>query len=137
MVAAIVDVTGAFIGVHRTYLRPDGSGKADVQPAKAMLGRCRGGSVRLAAAGEAVLIGEGIETTLAGMIATGLPGWAALSTSGMKALALPPAVRRVVLCADHDENGAGERAARIRRGVARPRSARRYLYVAAYRRGCG
>ena len=29
--------------VHRTYLRPDGSGKAKVEPAKAMLGACRGG----------------------------------------------------------------------------------------------
>lgn len=33
--------------VHRTYLRQDGSGKADVEPAKAMLGAAAGGAVRL------------------------------------------------------------------------------------------
>jgi hypothetical protein len=38
---------------------------------------------------------------------------AALSTSGMKALVLPPIVRTVVILGDHDANGAGERAARI------------------------
>jgi len=41
-----------------------------------------------------------------------MPAWAALSTSGLVALALPPIVRRVVILADHDANGAGERAAR-------------------------
>ena len=36
-------------GVHRTYLRPDGTGKAPVEPAKITLGPIRGGAVRLAA----------------------------------------------------------------------------------------
>ena len=43
------------------------------------------------------------------MQATGIPTWAALSTSGMQALDLPPAVRDVILLADGDD--AGERAA--------------------------
>jgi putative DNA primase/helicase len=60
-----------------------------------------------------MLIGEGIETTLAAMFATGLPGWAALSTSGLVALQLPPIVHDVVILADYDRSGAGERAARI------------------------
>jgi hypothetical protein len=38
--------------------------------------------------------------------------WAALSTSGMAALVLPPVVRMVVILTDHDASGAGERAAR-------------------------
>ena len=41
-----------------------------------------------------------------------LPAWAALSTSGLVALASPPVVRTVIILADHDANGAGERAAR-------------------------
>jgi hypothetical protein len=40
------------IGVHLTFLRPDGSGKADVEPRKAALGRVKGGAVRLAPAAE-------------------------------------------------------------------------------------
>ncbi|MCV6597151.1 MAG: hypothetical protein OIF40_08730 [Mangrovicoccus sp.] len=39
---------GARFAVHRTYLDPDGNGKAAIEPAKAMLGLCRGGAVRLA-----------------------------------------------------------------------------------------
>jgi putative DNA primase/helicase len=50
---------------------------------------------------------------LAVMQAVQQPVWAALSTSGMKALPLPPSVRTVVILTDNDANGAGERAAHI------------------------
>jgi putative DNA primase/helicase len=112
MVAAIVNVAGELIGVHRTYLRPDGTGKADVEPAKALLGRSSGGAVRLAPAAATLMVAEGIETAAAAMQATGQPAWAALSTSGMVALVLPSIVRNVIILADNDVNGAGERAAR-------------------------
>jgi hypothetical protein len=59
-----------------------------------------------------LMVGEGIETCLAAMTATAQPAWAALSTSGLRRLMLLPIVRRVVVCADHDASGAGERAAR-------------------------
>ena len=112
MVAAIVDAAGELIGVHRTYLRPDGSGKAGVERPKAMLGRAAGGAVRLAPACETLTVAEGIETALAAMQATAMPAWAALSTSGLVTLVLPPMVSTIVILADHDRNGAGERAAR-------------------------
>lgn len=49
MVCAVTRGTdGAFLGVHRTYLRPDGLGKAPVSPAKMSLGPCRGGVIRQA-----------------------------------------------------------------------------------------
>ena len=75
-----------------------------------MLGPCRGGAVRLAPAGDVLLVGEGIETCLAAMQATGLPAWAALSTSGLRTLDLPEAVQDVIILADGDD--AGEAAAR-------------------------
>jgi putative DNA primase/helicase len=64
------------------------------------------------------MVAEGIETCLAAMQSTRLPGWAApgwaaLSTWGMKALVLPPVVREIIILADHDADGAGERAARV------------------------
>jgi putative DNA primase/helicase len=59
-----------------------------------------------------LMVAEGIETTLAAMQATGLSAWAALSTSGLAALRLPPEVRQVIIVADNDANAAGERAAR-------------------------
>ena len=99
------------VGVHRTFLARDGSSKAPVDPQKMMLGPCKGGAVRLAPAGDVLMVGEGIETCLAGVQATGYPAWAALSTSGLLALDLPPDVRDVmVLLADGDE--AGKAAAR-------------------------
>jgi len=98
------------LAIHRTFLAPGCGGKAPVDPQKMMLGPSRGGAVRLAAAGEVLMVGEGIETCLAAMQATGHPAWAALSTSGLRALDLPNDVRDVIVLADGDE--AGEAAAR-------------------------
>jgi hypothetical protein len=112
MVARIDNFDGELIGIHRTFLWPDGNGKADVDPQKAMLGRAGGGAVRLATAAETLLIGEGVESTLAVMIAAGLPGWAALSAVGIERLILPPEVLNVVIAVDRDRNAAGERSAR-------------------------
>jgi putative DNA primase/helicase len=97
--------------VHRTWLARDAAGTWHRRD-RAMLGRAAGGAMRLTAAAETLMIGEGIETCLAAMQATELPAWAALSTSGMVALVLPPIVRHVIILADHDASGAGERAAR-------------------------
>jgi hypothetical protein len=52
MVAKVVNVDGELIGLHRTFLRPDGSVKADIELQKAMLGRVAGGAVRLGPAAE-------------------------------------------------------------------------------------
>jgi putative DNA primase/helicase len=98
------------LGIHRTFISRDGSGKAPVEPQKMMLGPCRGGVVRLAPIGNVLMIGEGIETCLAAMQATGHPAWAALSTSGMRALDLPDEAREVIVLADGD--APGEAAAR-------------------------
>lgn len=51
------------------------------------------------------MVGEGVETCLAAMQATGQPAWAALSTSGLRALGLPPDVRDIVVLVDGDEPG--------------------------------
>ena len=114
VVAGVQGADGRFLGVHRTYIRADGTGKADVDPPKAMLGSCRGGAVRLAPVlDDAVLVGEGIESTAAAVRVLDWPGgaWATLSTSGLRAVVLPASVRRVVIAADRDVEGAGQKAA--------------------------
>jgi hypothetical protein len=93
------------LGIHRTFLARDGSDKAPVEPQRMLLGSCRGGAVKLAETDNTLMIGEGIETCLAAMQATGRPAWAAISTSGMRALELPTAVREVIVLADGDEPG--------------------------------
>ena len=110
MVALVTSgVDGTPLGIHRTFLDPIGAGKASVATPKMMLGPVHGGAVRLAEPDDVLMVGEGIETCLAVMQATGLPAWAALSTSGLRALNLPSNVRDVIVLADGDE--AGEQAA--------------------------
>lgn len=93
------------MAIHRTFLAREGRGKAPLEPAKMMLGPCRGGAVRLREPGEFLMIGEGIETCLAAMRATRHPAWAALSTSGLRTLDLPGCVRDVIVLADGDDPG--------------------------------
>ena len=93
------------LAIHRTFLARDGRNKAPVHPQKMMLGPCRGGAVRLAPAGDLLMVGEGIETCLAAMQATGHPAWAALSASFLRTLNLPDDVRNVIIIADGDEPG--------------------------------
>ena len=93
------------LAVHRTFLARDGSGKAPVDPKKMMLGPCRGGAVQLKTPTDLVMVGEGVETCLAAMQVTGNPAWAALSTSGLRALDLPESVCEVIVLADGDDSG--------------------------------
>ena len=128
MVALVTHgATGSPIAVHRTFLARDGGGKAPVGPAKMMLGPCRGGAVRLGEPGAVLMVGEGIETCLAAMLATGNAAWAALSTSGLRSLDLPRDIRDVIVLADGDEPGeaaAKECAQRWKREGRRVRIAR-------------
>ena len=106
--AMVALVEGCAFAVHRTYLRADGSGKADVEPAKAMLGAVAGGAVRLAGGPGPLVVAEGIETALSlasGLLRAPATIWAALSTSGMKALRLPPQPGRLTIAADGDKPG--------------------------------
>ena len=121
MVACVKDIAGNIIGLHRTWLTRDSDGcwrRFD----RASFGPIGGGAVHLGHdgvvhldEGEGVgilLVGEGIETGLSAMQASGISTWAALSTAGLAALRLPQSIRRVIILADNDKNGAGERAAR-------------------------
>jgi putative DNA primase/helicase len=96
---------GKSIGIHRTFLTIDGRGKAPVEPQKMMLGPCRGGALRLERPCDALMVGEGIETCLSAMQASGRPVWAALSTSGLRSLDLPLEVHDVTVLADGDDPG--------------------------------
>jgi len=96
---------GRPLAIHRTFLARDGRGKAPVDPQKMMLSLCRGGAVRLAVSTGRLMVGEGLETCLSVMQATGLPAWAALSTAGLRALQLPAAIEEVIVLADGDAPG--------------------------------
>jgi len=91
--------------VHRTFLAGDGNGKAAVDTPRMSLGPCRRGAVRLAEAADQLMVGEGVETCMAAMQATGRPAWAALSTAGLRSLEIPEHVKEVVVLADGDLPG--------------------------------
>lgn len=113
MLAGVTDHAGYLRAAHRTYLTADGKGKAPVSPERMTLGPVMGCSVHLGAASERLAVTEGLETGLSVMMATGNPTWAALSAGGIAGLILPPLplASEVLICADNDENGVGQRAA--------------------------
>ena len=99
---------GEGFAIHRTYLRTDGMGKADATPAKAMLGATAGGAVRLAGGLGPLVVAEGIETALSldcGYLQARATIWAALSTSGVRGLHLPPNPARLTIAPDGDDPG--------------------------------
>jgi hypothetical protein len=103
-------VTDAPTGIHRIAL----TSKAE-KIERRMLGRR--GVVKLWPAGTQLVIGEGLETTLAA--ATRIPyrgmplrpAWATLSRGALARLPVIPNVERLIILVDNDVNGAGQAAA--------------------------
>lgn len=96
--------------VHRTFLKPDGGGKAEIECPKLALGACAGGAVRLLDGDpETLVIGEGIESALSipalDPRLTGASIWAALSASGMRNLRLPEKPGALIIFTDGDTAG--------------------------------
>ncbi len=108
MVARVADVGGDTVAVHRTYLRADGSGKADVEPTKASLGAVWGAAIRLHPhdPDRPLVIGEGIETAASAGIMLQAPAWSAISAGNLGGgLVLPNEVRDIIVAADTDDEG--------------------------------
>lgn len=113
MLGCMQGADGRLTGVHRTYLAPDGAGKADVTPNKMMLGVAAGACVRLTPAAAHLYLAEGIETSLRVLqLKPGAHVWAALSLGNLGTAWLPDAVRQVTIVADNDQKDwrAGKRA---------------------------
>lgn len=108
LIAGVIDVAGRLVGIQRTFLAPDGRGKAAISAPKRSLGPIGQGCVRLAPADTVLGVAEGIETGLSAMELYRVPVWVALG-SHLSKLALPPQARHVVIFADRGR--AGEAAA--------------------------
>ena len=109
LVTAIQAPDKAITAVHRIFLDPTTAAKANVQNPKLTLGSMNGGAVRLAAAGETLILCEGLEDGLTLLQATGLPTWATLGTAGLVNVHIPDTVQEIIIAADSDP--AGQKAA--------------------------
>ena len=108
--AMLADVSTG--GVHRTFFEKNG--QRIQRNAKMMQGPCAGGAVALSEGPSRLVVCEGIETglsLLSGLLDGPATVWAALSTSGMRALHLPENPAELVIAADRDDGGAGMAAA--------------------------
>jgi len=105
MVALVANDRDKIGGIQRTFVREDGSGKADVPAPKLSLGRLSGGAIRLApAAGELIVTG-GVEDGLTLQQEFGRAVWCATGEGNMASMILPVGVRSVVISADGDNSG--------------------------------
>jgi DNA primase len=105
LVALITDVGDLPIGIQRTYLAPNGLGKADVPKAKLSLGRITGGAIRLAPPTGELIVCEGLEDGLSLLQQAGRATWVAAGATNLAAIQLPPVVRAVVIGSDNDPAG--------------------------------
>lgn len=106
LVAQVTNHRGDFVGVHRTYLAPDGGGKGLVAAPRKSLGSIAGAAVWLGLRQSTIVVCEGLETTLSFLAARPrLGAAAALSAAGLAAFVPPAGVTRLVIAPDNDVAG--------------------------------
>jgi putative DNA primase/helicase len=111
MLGLVTSSNGNATTLHRTYLTKDGRKAPVTAPRKLLNSPQPGSAVRLAPPAPTLGIAEGIETALAARALFGIPTWSAISASGLKTFEPPREVETLIICADHDVNGTGQRAA--------------------------
>ncbi len=112
LVARVVDRTGKAVGVHVTYLAPDGLGKAAIDVPRKLIGAGFGGACVRFGTGSRVVIAEGIESALSAGHVLNLSPIAALSAGGVKSWHHFEGVREVTFAPDQDTSGIGMVSAR-------------------------
>lgn len=113
MVASVRDSGGKPVTLHRTFLRPDGAGKAEMAISRKVMpgGMPESYAVRLFDSGPALGVAEGIETALAAHLIHDVPVWACLNAGNLVKFRPPENVERVMIFADNDSNFTGQEAA--------------------------
>ncbi|MBI1200355.1 MAG: virulence-associated protein E [Phenylobacterium sp.] len=106
LLAGVSGPDGALTAVEVTYLDARGARSRLARPSRKLVGTLPAGSaVRLAQPAAAMLVAEGVFTTLSAMMRFGLPGWALLSTSNLRRWRAPSGVRRVLIAGDRGADG--------------------------------
>lgn len=113
---ALVGVPGQdrFVAMHRTFLRPDGKAKAEMEAPRKMTPGVlpRGACVQLSEyTGGPLGVAEGIETALSASVLFQMPVWSVLNTALMKSWVPPEGCTEVVVFGDNDPKFGGQAAA--------------------------
>ncbi|MFQ6755327.1 toprim domain-containing protein [Cereibacter sphaeroides] len=113
---AMVGVHGEakFCSMHRTFLKPDGSGKAEMAaPRKMMPGSLPDGACVMLSdyPGGPLGVAEGIETAMSASALYDLPVWAALNTTMLAKWSPPEGCTEVAIFGDNDPLFGGQGAA--------------------------
>jgi hypothetical protein len=120
MLAVIRNTDGNPVTLHRTFLKADGTGKADVSRQKMMFAQPKplnGACIMLdrpvqTPFGGLIGVSEGIENGLSIREATGCPMWVGISDRIMEKMSYWDSISTIVVWADAEPSGAGLRAAR-------------------------
>jgi putative DNA primase/helicase len=115
MIARVINPQNKTVALHRTYFLPGGREKKITKT----VGTINGGAIRLFSVKdkETLIVSEGIETALAARwlwIESGHdpdPCWATISAVGMKNLAVPKMIKKVIIMGDNDASYTGQHAA--------------------------
>ena len=119
MIASVTALDGKLTGAHRTWLAPNGSGKAPIDTPRRAMGDLLGNAVRFGVVGGVMAAGEGIETMLSlRCVLPTMPMAAALSAAHLAAILFPETLRRLYIARDDDPAGDGAMAALIDRAQA-------------------
>jgi len=110
LIAGVTDNAGRIIGVHRTWLDPQGCGKAPLETPRRAMGSLLANGVRFGSSpdlqAQVIAAGEGIETILSlRQLLPAMPMIAGLSAAHLGALCIPPGVRRLYVATDADDAG--------------------------------
>lgn len=117
VVAKVLDSNEKMVALRRIYLNRQGqklSGNCKRLTPSLFPGANRGAAIRLfpIESDGQLIIGEGIETTLAAIHLWGAPGWAAGDAGLMESIIVPRDARSILIVVDNDSSGRGESAAR-------------------------
>ena len=105
MIAAVASADDKLVGIQRTYLAPDGRGKAAVTKPKLSLGRVSGCAIRLAPCAAHLVVCEGLEDGLTLQQEFGQAVWVAAGASMLPNMNFPAGVREVRIGGDADDVG--------------------------------
>lgn len=104
LIAPIEALDGSLVGLHRTYLQPNGT-KLPVANPRLTLGQVRGCAIRLGEVSDQLIICEGLEDGLTLHQTLDVPVWVACGAGLMRSMALPDTVSTLTIASDNDAPG--------------------------------